>query len=390
MSLLLLSLSTSCLPVSVQSQPAEAPAEEIEARQFAVVVGVSTYEKLPGEIAISSAATDAGRVALALREEANYDDVRLLTDAQATKEGILSVLRDELSQAVTWRDTVLFYFVGHGVGGDFDDPYLLVHDSDPEDVQTTSISVTQLGQDLQTWIPAGNFAIVTDAAHQGTLNGLALLGPAAVSWPDMGSSTFLLSASALREPATEGVFAPHFIDAVTGGGDVDKDGTVTASELRRYLVLAVPQATDSAQNPADAGKYESTMSISVGVTYKDTLPELASASPDVVYITKTVETDPEVIVIRDQSTDDPYAGLPDTELDKVKFVFRGLNNTTVACRDQEPIACDPNCYVRDVKIGPCELVGYQENVRLSGDVFLGARGAWICAGTDNQIVCTNN
>lgn len=385
MSLLL--LGTSCLPGMARAQE-ETPAEP-EARQFAVVVGISSYEKLPTELTLHTAATDAGRVALALRESANYDDVRLLTDAQATKGGIEAIFRDELSQVVTWRDTVLFYFVGHGVGGDFEDPYLLVHDSDPADVQGTSISVARLGQDLQTWIPAGNLALVTDAAHEGSLDGLALLGPAAVSWPDMGSSTFLLSASGLREVGVEGAFAPHFIDAVTGGGDADKNGTVTALELRRYLVLAVPQSTGNAQNPSDAGKYAGTLPISVGVTYKETLPELAAMTPEVVYITKTVEKDPEVIVIRDQASDDPYAGLPDTTVDKVKFVFRGMSSTSVQCREQEQVACDPNCYVRDVKIGPCNLVGYEANTKLSGSVFMGARGAYICTRLDNQIVCTN-
>ena len=189
---------------------------------------------------------------------------------------------------------ILFYFVGHGVGGDFDDPYLLAYDSDPSAVQSTSIHVKELGQSLQTWIPAGNFALITDAAHEGTLDGLALLGPSAQSWPDMGSSTFQLSASALREVGKEGAFAPHFIDAVTGGADTDKNGIVTASELRRYLVLAVPQATGNLQNPSDAGKYDGAMAISTEVSYKETLPELAAAAPDVVYITKTVESDPEV------------------------------------------------------------------------------------------------
>jgi hypothetical protein len=387
MSLLLLTLGTSCVPLSAQAQ--EPPPEEPAPRQFAVVVGISSYEKLPADITLHTAATDAGRVALALREEAHYDDVRLLTDAQATREGIQAVFRDELSEVVTWRDTVLFYFVGHGVGGDFDDPYLLTHDSDPADVQNTSLHVAQLGQDLQTWIPSGNFALVTDAAHGGTLDGLALLGPAAQAWPDMGSSTFQLSASATREVATEGAFAPHFIDAVTGGADTDKNGTVTASELRRYLVLAVPQATGNTQNPADAGKYDGSMPISVGVSYKETLPELAAMTPEVVYITRTVESDPEVIVIRDQAADDPYANLPDTSVDKVKFVFRGLSKTTVQCRELETLSCDPNCYVRDVKIGPCTVVGYQDNVKLSGSVFMGARGAYVCESMDNQIVCTN-
>ena len=252
MSLSLLLLGTSCVPAQAQETT-----EEPAARQFAVVVGISSYEKLPAELTLHTAATDAGRVALSLRDEANYDDVRLLTDAQATKDGIEAVFRDELSQVVTWRDTVLFYFVGHGVGGDFDDPYLLAYDSDPAAVQSTSIHVKELGESLQTWIPAGNFALITDAAHEGTLDGLALLGPAAQSWPDMGSSTFQLSASALREVGKEGAFAPHFIDAVTGGADTDKNGIVTASELRRYLVLAVPQATGNLQNPSDAGKYES-------------------------------------------------------------------------------------------------------------------------------------
>ena len=110
--------SLACLPSLSAVHAQEAP------RRFAVVVGVSQAGGSP-ELALEGAGSDATRVALALREQAGYTDVRIITDAEATKARILQTFQEDLASVVTEQDTLLVYFVGHGVGGDFDDPYLL-------------------------------------------------------------------------------------------------------------------------------------------------------------------------------------------------------------------------------------------------------------------------
>ena len=370
-----------CLSASNTAHAQDAP------RRFAVVIGVSQAASNP-ELTLEGAGSDATRVALALREQAGYTDVRIITDAEATKERILKTFQDDLSLVVTEQDTLLVYFVGHGVGGDFDEPYLLPYDTDPLDVPGTAISVAELGAKLSQWVPAASYAIVTDAAHQGAVGDLALLGPAATSWPDMGASTVLLSASGLGTPAVPGVFSKHFIDAVTGGGDTSQDGIVTVAELYRYLVIAVPAQTGGSQQPAVGGRYEQELALATGVTFKALLEQVAVPEQEVVYLTREVHVPGEVVIIREKAGDAEQV-LPDFSVEKVKFVIKGVQEPTVACREQEAVSCSGACYLSDVMAGPCTVSGYVGDQVVSGSVFIAARGMAACSYNDTikELTC---
>ncbi|MCP4803963.1 MAG: caspase family protein [Proteobacteria bacterium] len=366
-----------------QDAPSEVTAPQ--QKRYAVVVGLSQYASMPEGFGLESAHGDAARVALALREEAGFADVRLITDAEATRERIEAVFRDDLSGTVGSDDLVLIYFVGHGVGGDFDDPYLLTHDTSPDDLPGTALSVKSFGESLPQWLQAGSYAIVTDAAHDERLGELALVGPVANSWPDLGSNTMLLSATSTGEFGAEGVFSGHFIDAITGGADTNKDGTVTAAELHRYVLIAVPRVV-SGQNPAVSGKFDAGLPLSSGVTFKETLREAATTGEtQVVVVREQVEVPAEVIFIREQG--EATEILPTHTVDKVKFVMKGLASPTVACREQSTLTCDPTCYAREVLAGPCTVSGFDGNFKLSGSVFVAARGVYECEPEDGLVVC---
>ena len=368
--------SLACLPSLSAVHAQEAP------RRFAVVVGVSQAGGSP-ELALEGAGSDATRVALALREQAGYTDVRIITDAEATKARILQTFQEDLASVVTEQDTLLVYFVGHGVGGDFDDPYLLPYDTDPADVPGTAISVAELGGQLSQWVPAASYAIVTDAAHSGSVGDLALLGPAATSWPDMGASTVLLSASGLGAPAVPGMFSKHFIDAITGGADTSKDGTVSVAELYRYLVIAVPAETAGSQQPAVDGRYDQELPLASGVTYKPLLEQVAVPEQEVVYLTREVQVPGEVVIIRERGGEGGQM-LPDFSVEKVKFVIKGVQEPTVTCREQEATACSGACYITDVMAGPCTVSGYVGEQVVSGSVFIAARGVAGCSYDDSE------
>ncbi|HJN73338.1 MAG TPA: caspase family protein [Myxococcota bacterium] len=363
---------------------AQEPPEEPVARRYAVVVGISTYESLPAELMLPAAHGDAARVALALREEANYDDVRLITDSEATKERLERLFREELAPLVTYRDTVLVYFVGQGVGADFDDPYLLTYDTSADDLPGTSLSVSALGESLPEWLQAGSYALVTDAAHGASLGDLALVGPVASSWPDV-PNTYHLSATSLGETGFSEVFAKHFIDAITGGADTTRDNVITPAELYRYLVIAVPRDTGSRQNPSQAGHHDHDLALSTGIQFKDTLGE--GGEPMLLVVKETVEVPSEVIVIREHG--DTTEVLPTHTVDKVKFVMKGLASPTVTCRDAAPLVCDPTCYAREVKAGPCQVTGFDGTLKLKGSVFVAARGVYECEPVDGVVECSS-
>lgn len=369
-------LGATCATLALWPDEAqEAHAQQAPARRVAVVIGVGSYPGLGPAASLPSASTEATRLTLALKEEAHFDEVRLLLDSQATVASVQSLLRDGLKGSVGPQDQLLVYFVGHGIGGDFDDPYLLLHDSQAADPAGTALGVKTLGADLRRWVQPASFVIVTDAAHAGTIEGgLALMGPVANQWPDLGPQSLVISSSSQGEVAQEGAFAKHFSDAITGGADDNDDHLVSASELQRYLLLAVPYETNKKQTPSVAGRFEPALQLSKGVLLKPTMPAGAIGKGQQQTIIVTQEP-PEL----------------DHTIDAVKFVFRDAREGQVQCRGAtEPALCEPYCYVRELKAGACQVSAVQGSRTLKAAPFVTTRGVVICEPSGDKLVCRSD
>ncbi len=233
------------------------------AKQVAVVVGISKYANLPDELALDSAREDARTLAGFLEDEGGYDEVHVLLDGVATKAALEGLLLDTVAANMSSGDTLLWAFVGHGIGGDFDDPYLLLYDSQLGDPDNTALRIREFGPELVRRAPAVDLVLITDAAHEGQANGIAMVGPSAKSWPDLLGSAFLLSAAAPKELAPEGMFVDLLVDGLRGEADANTDSEVTASEIHRHLLVKVAEASGDSVHPAEAGNYDSSMKISV-------------------------------------------------------------------------------------------------------------------------------
>ncbi|MFZ5480703.1 MAG: caspase family protein [Myxococcota bacterium] len=330
------------------------------ARRVALVVGIGSYERLPATLARETARTDAASVAAAL-EKAGFDRVRLLTDASATTANVRAVLKEQLAREVGPQDLFLLYFVGHGMGADFGEPRLLAYDTDPDDVEKTSFAAADLAKNIREWVPAGRFVLVTDAAFEGQLAGLALLGPTGNDWPSMGSHSFVMSSAAPRQTARPGAFARAFIDGVGGRADANGDGAVTASELNGYLVVSVPELTAGKQLPTVQGTYDPALEIT----------RRPAAPVSVLAITA-----------------DPAMAAPVARIDKAKFVFDGGSAARVQCPAGPVTSCDPTCYLWDVPAGACTVNMYVEGRELAGSVDLLRRGAYACRVVEGALACT--
>lgn len=343
--------------------PPAAPASTAPAevgRRIALVIGISSYEKLPASLSLDTPRTEAARVAAALEQGAGFDQVRLLTDASASYANVQSVLEEQVSKEVQWRDLFLVYFVGQGIGGDYGDPRLLFYDTDPDQLETTSVSVRDLAALLQKWVPASRYVVVTDAAHEGTLNNLALLGPTGNDWPVIGNQSFVLSSTAPRQVTVPGVFSKAFVEALSGQADTNGDGVVSGSELNGYLVLAVPNNTGGRQLPTVQSKYNP----SIEITRKKVAAPVAAAEP----------AKPTVVARR---------------FDKVKFVFPDGQSQKVQCQEMvDAQECDNSCYLFDVAEGDCTVSGTIGGSELKGTVPLKARGLYACAAKDGALACT--
>jgi hypothetical protein len=369
-------LGVTCATMAVGSYVAhDAFAQQAPARRVAVVIGVSTYPGLGPSFALPSASTEATRLTLALKEEAHFDEVRLLLDSQATVASVQSLFSGELKGVVGAQDQLLVYFVGHGIGGDFEDPYLLLYDSQAAEPAGTSLSVEALGTSIRSVLQPGSVVIVTDAVHAGTTqDGLALKGPVASQWPDLGPQSLVISASSQGEVGQEGAFAKHFSDAITGGADDNDDHFVSASELQRYLLLAVPYETSKKQTPAIAGRFEPVLQLSKGVLLKPTMPAGAIGKGQQQTIVVT-EQPPEL----------------DHTIDAVKFVFRDAREGQVQCKGaEEPALCEPYCYVRELKAGACQVSAVQGSRTLKAAPFVTTRGVVICEPSGDKLVCRSD
>lgn len=325
-------------------------------RRIAIVVGLSSYDKLPPELQLETSRAEAARVAAALEQSAGFDEVRLLTDASATTGNVTAVMQEELSKSVVYKDLFLFYFVGHGVGGDYGDPRLLLFDSDPEALESTSLAVKDLAAQLQKWVPASRYVIVTDAAHDAQLNGLAMLGPTGNDWPVIGQQSFIISSSGPRQPAQTGVFSKSFIEGLSGQADTNGDGVITGSELNTFLILAVPNATGGRQLPTVQSKYDP------GIEIVDRRKEVSAGGGTVV-------------------------AMPTHRVDKAKFVLPPGTAQKVQCREQEARACDPSCYLFDVLAGPCTVWATLDGKEYTTSVDMVSRGLYSCNVVDDKLTC---
>lgn len=340
------------LPLAATAGPVAGP----PGRRIAVVIGVSAYERLPSELQLDSPRTEAARVASALEQSAGFDEVRLLTDASATTVNLQAVMQEELSKSVQWKDLFLFYFVGQGVGADFGDPRLLFYDTDPDSLEATSFAVKDLAAQMQKWVPASRYVIVTDAAHVGTLNGLVMMGPTGSDWPVIGQQSFIISSAAPRQVAIDGVFSKAFIEGMSGEADTNGDGVITGSEMNTFLILAVPNATAGRQLPTVQSKYDP------GIEIVDGREAEKAEIPTVV--------------------------LPTHRLDKVKFVLPAGVKQRVQCRETEVKACDASCYLFDVLAGPCSVWATIDGKEFTTTTLLLSRGLYGCAVQSDALVCT--
>ena len=223
-------------------------------------------------------------------------------------------------------------------------------------VAAAGIELSQFAQDLQTWLQADAMVIVTDAIHRQRHEGVAFYGPAADQWPDMPPGTMLISSSQAQETAEDGLFGALFADAMAGRADKNRDRMVTTGELKEYLTKALE---DTGQTPVFAGSYgvNQVLAVDVKETYGQT-----SGGENVVY--------------------------PDYVVEKAKFVWQEGGSHTIKCREGELVTCDPLCYVREFKAGPCELSAVFDGTPLTGLAIVVGPGKYDCLRKGGELVCT--
>ena len=196
------------------------------------------------------------------------DNIRLLTDAQATNAAIAYALY-ELLDSCRAGDQVVIYFSGHG---DVESKlrnqpgYLLPHDSPPRVYVSNAVGLRELNDIVATLAERQvRVVLVTDACHAGKLAGsasggsqstaLALQQQFAHAVKIMSCQPNELSLEGEQWGGGRGVFSFHLVDGLTGLADNNTDGVVNLLEIGRYLEDRVPAETaPHPQTPVTAGE----------------------------------------------------------------------------------------------------------------------------------------
>jgi predicted Zn finger-like uncharacterized protein len=225
---------------------------------YVLAMGVSDYPKSIGPL--NFCASDARLLSDAFQKQsktvfANIE-VKLLTDKQCTKQGMMDGLK-WLKSKMTPQDVGVVSFSGHGTRDPFGRFYLVPADMDPEDPMRTGFPGDVL-KDTLDGMP-GRLVAILDACHSGMAGNDGKDPPKADSLVrDLAaedSGVIVMCASLGREYAIEskltkaGFYTLGLVEGMSGHGDIDGDGVIYLHELDLYATTRVRQLSMGRQNP---------------------------------------------------------------------------------------------------------------------------------------------
>jgi formylglycine-generating enzyme required for sulfatase activity len=236
---------------------------------WAVVIGVNKYPNLLAQFQLNYAVSDADAVAELIKKKFGFEEnnVTILKDAQATKQGIMNALNYLTDpKRVKKDDCVLIYFSGHGqtvplpeYGGGGNMGYLVPYDAQinlSEEPNMSQYDQYCIGMDelnkkgLQ--IPAKHVIFIVDACYSGLiLESQRGLNPQMSDFVKKVASVpvrQIITAGGKEDQASEnptlghGLFTYKLLQGLESGiADDNSDGVITGSELGNHLRGVVPK-----------------------------------------------------------------------------------------------------------------------------------------------------
>lgn len=245
-------------------------------RGYAVVIGVSEYQKIDPAQNLAFPVSDAQSFYRALISQNGgglpAENVHLLTGQNATLGNIRHEIEVWLPSVAKDSDTVVVYFAGHGLSAG-KRGYLAPWDVDPNSFDTTAYPMDTLASVLADKVHANWKMIVVDACHSGKV----MPGSTAESLNrQVGkASKGLLTFTATREReesfedpklgAGAGLFTYFLVQGLQGNADKPPcDGFITADELIDYVEKNVSQyasGRNRSQHPTALGDFDGSVAL---------------------------------------------------------------------------------------------------------------------------------
>ena len=257
--------------VSIQSTSGNKP----KGISRALIVGVSKYQQIHD---LQYADKDAEEFSNFLLTNPNWklapENLVLLTNDKAKSGNIITWLTWLLYNSKE-GDNVIFYFSGHGdveTTADMSKGFLLPYDCPKNNYVTGALGVDVLRTVFTEMLNKGiKVYIVTDACRSGHLaGGTAGVKQTAQAFSQQWKNETKILSAQPDEVSFEGpqwgngrgVFSFFLMKGLNGFADLNKDSTVTLSELEQYVGLQVSEATKYRQQPIfeGASKFSSKLS----------------------------------------------------------------------------------------------------------------------------------
>ena len=230
---------------------------------FALLIGINKYKQHSNNQMnwrhLKYASRDIQGISRALVRAGKVPQthIKLLTDQDASKQHILKSLKTWLGKAGP-KDTVLVYFSGHGAAGSDGISYWMAYDT-PRNAVESGIGHYTLNGILR-GLRTQRVVLMVDACQsgqgiKGTRGGDGRKG---VIDPSIYQSTgrAVIASSKQNQYSYEssqlkhGIFSYVLMQALSGKGDLDKDGVVTVMEAYQYLISKVPAFARRLENGA--------------------------------------------------------------------------------------------------------------------------------------------
>ena len=247
-------------------------------RGYALIIGVSQYQKLDRSKQLRFPETDAEAVYRVLISQRGgafpAENVKLLTGPKATLANIRQELEVWLPSVAQPADRVIVYFAGHGFVKD-GRGYLAGFDVDPDKLETTGYPMVRLGEVMASRVKSHWKLLLTDACHSGKITPETTDEAVDRELNALPKNFLTLSATTEREQSYEdpnlatgfGLFTYFVVQAWEGNADHDPcDGVITADELVEYVrsnVRRYAREKHLNQTPTARGDYEPNMLLGV-------------------------------------------------------------------------------------------------------------------------------
>ncbi len=236
---------------------------------FALLAGISKYQKLPHDLWLQYPDSDARSLAQFLASPRGggipADHTLLLTNEQATTAALRDAFQTFLKKPGK-DDTVYIFIAGHGTV-DARGAYILTYDSDPENLSATALPMSEIHSLVEQELTrAGRVIFMADVCRAASIAGqkTTAIGAVVEKLGETPGEMLGLMAARPTELSLEGpefggghgAFTYSVLRGLDGAADRDHDGFVTAGELIDFVTTDVPRLTHNKQHPRDFGNMD--------------------------------------------------------------------------------------------------------------------------------------